>query len=107
MFLSHGTTHCTRVSILLHPTMQNRAEYSFSNKSRRTVLITIDLKALKLSLCNIYAPNSQTEQLEFLQDLNNCLMDKSEISNLVFGGDSNCTLSKKNKIGGSIWRPTI
>ena len=55
---------------------------------------------------NIYAPNSQSEQLDFLQNLNNCLIDKSEIPTLIVGGDWNCTLSKIDKIGGTIWKPT-
>ena len=33
-----------------------------------------------LSLCNIYAPNNQAEQPKFLQELNNCLIDKSELT---------------------------
>ena len=69
------------------------------------MLITCVLNSLKLSLVNIYAPNSQSEQLDFLQNLNNCLIDKSEISTLIVGGDWNCTLSKIDKIGGTIWKP--
>lgn len=71
------------------------------------VLITILLNSMKLSLCNIYAPNSETEQLEFLQELNNCLIDKLELSTLIVGGDWNCTLTKKDKIGGAMWKPTV
>ncbi|CAH3032799.1 unnamed protein product [Porites lobata] len=76
------------------------------DKAGRIVLITWVLNSLKLSLVNIYAPNSQSEQLDFLQNLNNCLIDKSEISTLIVGGDWNCTLSKIDKIGGTIWKPT-
>ena len=32
------------------------------------MLITIVINSLMLSLCNIYAPNNQAEQLEFLQE---------------------------------------
>ena len=70
------------------------------------MLITCVLNSLKLSLVNIYAPNSQSEQLVFLQNLNNCLIDKSDISTLIVGGDWYCTLSKIDKIGGTIWKPT-
>ena len=59
-----------------------------------------------LSLCNIYAPNNQAEQLEFLQELNNCLIDKSELTTLIVGDDWNCTSSKNNKIGGKLWKAT-
>ena len=33
-----------------------------------------------LSLCNIYTPNGLPELLEFIQELNNCLIDKSELN---------------------------
>ena len=41
------------------------------------------------------------------QDLNNCIIDKTELTSLIVGGDWNCTLSKKGKIGGGPWKPTI
>ena len=105
IFFSQGTKHSKGVCILLHPTVQNKIDYSFSDKARRIVLITCVLNSLKLSLVNIYAPNSQSEQLVFLQNLNNYLIDKSEISTLIVGGDWYCTLSKIDKIGGTIWKP--
>ena len=107
MFFSHGTNHSKGVCILVHPTMTCHIEYSFCNNTGRLVLITILLNSTKLSLCNIYAPYSQTEQLEFLQELNNCIIDKSELSTLIVGGDWNCTLTKKDKIGGAMWKLTV
>ena len=71
------------------------------------MLITIIvINSLKLSFCNIYAPNNQIEPLEFLQELNNCLIDKSELTTLIVGGDWNCTLSKSDQIGSKPWRAT-
>ena len=72
----------------------------------RIVLITIVINSLMLSLCNIYVPNNLGEQLEFLQELNNCLIDKSELTTLIVGGDWNCTLSKNDKSGGKPWKAT-
>ena len=72
----------------------------------RIVLINTTLKSLKLTLCNIYAPNGQSEQLEFIQELNWCLIDKSELTTLIVGGDWNCSLSKKDKTGGAPWKAT-
>jgi exonuclease III len=106
IFFSHGTKHSKGVCILIHPSVQDKIEYSFSDKFGRIVLITIVINSLMLSLCNIYAPNNQGEQLEFLQELNNCLIDKSELTTLIVGGDWNCTLSKNDKIGGKPWKAT-
>jgi len=59
-----------------------------------------------ISLCNIYAPNDLVNQLQFMQELNNCIIDKSELTSLIVGGDWNCALSKKDKIGGAPWKPS-
>ena len=47
-----------------------------------------------------------TTQLNFLQELNNVLMDKLELSTLIVGGDWNCTFAKKDKVGGPDWKPS-
>ena len=86
--------------------MEYQIDYSYGNVSGRIVLITIILDSQKLSQCNIYAPNDQTHQLEFMQELNNCIIDETELNELIVGGDWNCTLSKKDKIGGAPWKPT-
>ena len=70
------------------------------------MFITIVINSLMLSLCNIYAPNNLGEQLEFLQELNNCLIDKSELTTLIVGGDWHCTLSKNVKGGDKPWKAT-
>jgi len=54
------------------------------------VLITIIRTGQKLSLCNIYAPNDLVNKLQFMQELNNCIIDKSELTLLIVGGDWNC-----------------
>ena len=33
-------------------------------------------------------------------------MDKLELSTLIVGGDWNCTLAKKDRVGGSDWKPS-
>ena len=35
-----------------------------------------------------------------------CIIDKSELTSLIVGGDWNCTLSKKDKIRGAPWKPS-
>ena len=57
-------------------------------------------------MCNIYAPNNVSERLQFIQELNSYLIDKAELTALIVGGDWNCTLFRKDKEGGTRWRPT-
>ena len=106
ILFSHGTHHSKGVCILFDPATKLNEEYNFSNKTGRIILITVYLNGTKISLCNIYAPNNQSEQLEFIQELNNCIIDKSEMTNITIGGDWNCTRTKKDKKGGALWKPT-
>ena len=106
ILFSHGTHHSKGVCILLDPTANSNVEYLFSNNTGRIVLISTYLNGVKTSLCNIYAPNNQSDQLEFIQELKNCIVDKSEMTNIIIGGDWNCTLTKKDKKGGAFWKPT-
>ena len=41
-----------------------------------------------------------------MQELNNCLIDKSELTTLIVGGDWNCTLSKNDKSGSKPCKAT-
>jgi len=106
MIFSHGSRHSKGICILIDPSMKENLEYSFSDNAGRIALITVSFNSIKLSLCNIDAPNNPNDQLQFIQELNNCLRDKVELTTLIVGGDWNCTLTKKDKKSGLIWRPT-
>ena len=95
MYFSHGSRHSKGTCISIDLSITYNVQYSFSNNSGKIVLITVSINGQKVSFCNIYAPNNPSEQLEFIQELNNCIIDKSELINLIVGGDWNCTLSKK------------
>ena len=86
IFFSHGTRHSRGVCILLEPGAKYKVEYLFSNETGRIALISTQLNGMKISLCNIYDPNSHSEQPEFLQHLNNCIIDKTELINFIIGG---------------------
>ena len=75
--------------------MQLQVDSRYSNNSGRRLLITTSLNGQKVTLCNIYAPNNQANQLQFLREPNNCIIDKTELTSLIVGGDWNCTLTKK------------
>ena len=106
IFFSHGTNHSRGAWILIRLTLHCQISDCYSNESGRIVLISIILASQKLSLLNIYASNNQTNQLDFMQELNNCINDKAELTALIVGGDWNCTLSRKDKLGETAWAPT-
>ena len=103
---SHGSCHSRGVCILMGRNVKQNVDFVFRDTCGRIVLISITINGQKITLCNIYAPNNSLDQLQFMQELNCCLVDKAEITTLIIGGDWNCTLSKKDKSGGAPWRPT-
>ena len=54
--------------------MLSKIDCIFNSSAGQMVLITMEFNLLKLSLCNVYAPNNQSEQLNFLQELHNVLL---------------------------------
>ena len=92
IIFSHGSRQSRGVCILIDPSLNQKLEHSFTDNSGRIVLITLNFNCLKLSLCNLYAPNNQSEQLLFIQELNNCLIDQSEVTTLIIGGDNRLEL---------------
>ena len=56
-----------------------------SDAHSRIMLINLSYNGLKLSFCNIYAPNDHIQQVSFIQELNCLLIDKSEITALIVG----------------------
>ena len=105
IYFSHGTSQSKGVCILINRVVKEKVTFTFSDADGRIILINLTYNGLKLSFCNIYGPNDHTQQVSFIQELNCLLIDKSEITALIVGGDWNCTLSKKDKKGGSPWRP--
>ena len=101
VFFSHGSKLSRGLCILVDPSNKIKVDYSFTDNCGRTVLITLNFDCLRLSLCNIYAPNNVSEQLQFIQELNSFLIDKVELTALIVGGDWNCTLFRKDKKGGA------
>ena len=107
MLFFHGTRHSKGTCILLNPFIkENKIKNSLSDNSGRIVLINLIYNCTELSLCNIYTPNDHADQLRFIEELNNYLIEKSELTTLIIGGDWNCTQTKKDMKGGLPWRPT-
>ena len=77
IFFSHRTTHSKGLCILMNPSF------------------------------NVYVPNEQRQQQEFLHDLNTYLMSNTDIESVIVGGDWNITLQAIDKTGGTFWKPTI
>ena len=69
MYFSHGTSQSKGVCILINRAVKEKVTSS-SDTDSRIILINLTNNSLKLSFCNIYAPNNHTQQVSFIQQLN-------------------------------------
>ena len=107
MLFSHGTNRQKGVCILLNPATCNLLiESHYSDREGRVVLANLNFNSIKLSLCNIYAPNNLQLQLQFISALNELLSTNANTTQLILGGDWNVALEAIDKSGGIPWRPT-
>ena len=53
---------------------------------------------------NIYSPNDQAQQIQFLTNLSNSMLNSYANEKVVLGGDLNCVMHEIEKRGG---RPII
>ena len=76
------------------------------DQNGRIVSVDLSLSGSKFSLCNIYVPNDQRKQQEFLHDFSAYLMSNTDTERLIVGGDWNITLQSIDKKGGTSWKST-
>ena len=97
IIFSHGSNRSRGVCILIDPSENIKSEHSFNDSNGQIGLTTIEFNGFKLSLCNICAPNNLKEQITFMQELNGFLIDKSEITSLIVGGDWNFSKERQKR----------
>ena len=97
---SHGSSHSRGVMILFKPKINVSIDKIIRDKNGRYVLSEVFLDDVKFIFVNIYAPNDQTQQIHFLRDLSNSVLNNYANETLVLGGDFNCALTELDKRGG-------
>ena len=90
----------------MNPSLNYTFENIHKDQTGRIISIDLSFNETSFSLCNIYAPNDQRQQQEFIHDLNTYLMSNTDIDNLIIGGDWNVSLQAIDKKGGNPWKPT-
>ena len=97
---SHGTNHSKGVMILINPSLDCKSEKTITDKNGRFIIQKLSLDEQAIVLVNIYAPNDANQQVAFFSKLNHLLQEFSH-DNIIIGGDFNCALSPKDKLGGT------
>ena len=86
--------------ILINPSLDCQIEKVISDKNGRFIIQKLSLDEHTIVLVNIYAPNDVNQQAAFFSKLNHLLQEFSQ-DNIIIGGDFNCALSPKDKLGGT------
>ena len=84
--------------------MRSKIDYVFNSNTGQMVLIAMEsVNSWKLSLCNVYGPKSQSEQMNFLQELMYLLINQSFLQLVATG---TALSQKKDQVGGTV-RQTV
>ena len=97
---SHGSSHSRGVMILFKPKINVSIDNVIHDKNGRYILSEVSLDDSKFIFVNIYAPNDQAQQIHFLRDLSNSVLNNYANETVVLGGDFNCALNEFDKRGG-------
>ena len=90
--------------ILFKPRLDVSIEKIVKDSNGRYILSETVLDGEKFVFLNIYSPNDQTQQVQFLKDLSNFVLNSYANEKVVLGGDFNCVMHEIDKRGG---RPII
>ena len=99
MIGSHGTNHSRGVMILFMSKLDVNIEQIICDKNGRYILAEALIEGEKFVFLNIYAPNDQTQQVQFLRGLSNSVLNKHAGERIVLGGDLNCVMNEIDKRG--------
>lgn len=102
----HGTAHSKGVCILLNPNSSINFDVVQSDHQGRILISKLKIFEETFFIVNIYAPTDYREQNEFIKNLSEFLVRKTDTPRLIIAGDWNCTLSKADKSGGVVWKST-
>ena len=102
-YMVHGTNHSRGVAILFRKQLDVEILSSKFDFKSRFILLKSKINDEHFNLINIYAPNKEKEQIEFIEDIQRILITEKVIDtdNNVFAGDWNMVLDKDiDKLGG-------
>ena len=86
--------------ILVNPKVELKIEKIISDNNGRYIILDAMVDDSHVILVNIYAPNDLDQQLAFFNDLQHTLQEFAQ-EYIIMGGDFNCALHYKDKIGGN------
>ena len=100
IYFSHGTSHSRGVMTLFNPKLAALVGNIETDKNGRYLILQATIGDTAFQLCNIYSPNNNSDQKVFFSSIRDILMKLSD-NNVIIGGDFNCALTHRDKLGGA------
>ena len=104
--MSHGSPNIRGVATIFKKGVDCIIHSKTLDPVGRYVILKAETKDKMYWLINIYAPNKDTNTVEFLKDLGTTPQEENldEEENIILGGDFNCPLNPVlDKKGGILW----
>ena len=95
IIMSHGSPNSPRVAILFRKGVDCVIHSKILDPLGRYVILKAEIKDKMYVLINIYAPNKDTNIVDFLNNLQTILLKENldEEENIILGGDFNCPIN--------------
>ncbi len=105
-FFSHGARNARGVSIHFKAGMNALVQEVVPDVQGRYLWVRAVIQGQMLGLCNIYAPNAESDQIEFYRQLYEFLETRRQRgTKIILGGDFNVVRQlKKDKQGGQLYK---
>ena len=103
MYFSHGTKLSCGVTTFIGKDVEFSLKENIVHESGRFVILYCSIQRNDFVLVNIYAPNTEPEQVLFLKHVANTLksLNYESTANIVVGGDFNCCMTDFDTDGGN------
>ena len=103
---THGTAHSRGLCILLNPNSTFEFGNIHSDEHGRFFISKLKVNEEICFIVNVYAPSDYRHQNEFIKNLSESILRKTDTTKLIIAGDWNCTLNSIDKRGGLPWKTT-
>ncbi len=105
-FYCHGDTNARGVSVHLRKGLNAKIIETISDQDGRSLWVKAEIQGQKFGLLNIYAPNSEKDQVRFFEGVRIFLnTNYSKDTKIIIGGDFNVVRNaSKDKLGGNCKR---
>ena len=101
-YYSHSTTHSCGVLTHIGKNVEFNLKDKVIDDNVRFIILLCEVQGSECLLVNIYAPNTEYQQLIFLSELEECIsaLQVSASTLIIWGGDFNCHFSELDAEGG-------